>query len=150
MILRFSFGDGITELLSGEVDADRVPSAILPTVAGDPRFRIYHSAGAIAGQAVYWKSDHAILGDPMVRRALTHAIDRRTLHHVLNYPDDLPIFDAPHTPDQYRRWELLEPLSYDPASEPFVSFYLITLHGLHTQVIEASKLMLRFSVTSVR
>ena len=114
VILRFSLDDGITELLGGQVDADRVPPAILPTIANDSRFRIYHNIAAMAGQAVYWKSDHAILGDPVVRRALTHAIDRRALHHVLNYPDDLPIFDAPHTPDQYRRRELLEPLPYDP------------------------------------
>jgi peptide/nickel transport system substrate-binding protein len=115
VILRFSLGDEITELLSGEVDADRVPPSSLSNVAGDPRFRIYHHISAIAAHAVYWKSDHAILGDPMVRRALTHAIDRRALQRVLNYPDDLPIFDAPHTPDQYRRRELPEPLPYDPA-----------------------------------
>jgi len=115
VILRFSFGDEITELLSGDVDADRVSPALLAAVADDPRFRVYHKISPWAGQAIYWKSDSPTLGDPSVRRALTHAIDRRVLHGLINYPEDLPILDAPHTPDQYKRRELLEPLRYDPS-----------------------------------
>ena len=50
-----------------------------------------------------------------MRRALTLAIDRRTLLGVLNLPDDLPITDGVFTERQFLRRQFPEPLPYDPA-----------------------------------
>ncbi|MEE9185028.1 MAG: ABC transporter substrate-binding protein [Acidimicrobiia bacterium] len=115
VILKFSLDAGLTELLSGDVDAvPSFPAAGLPTVGGDPRFRVYYHVWGTATRAIYWKNDHPLFRDPRVRRALTLAIDRRELLGLLGLPDDLPVVDGPLTPDQYRRGELPEPLPYDP------------------------------------
>ena len=116
VILKFSLDAGLTELFGGYVDAvPSFPPASLPTVAADPRFRVYYyNVSGQTTQAIYWKNDHPLFRDPRVRRALTLAIDRRELHGLLGLPDDLPIIDGPLTPDQYRRGELPEPLPYDP------------------------------------
>ncbi|MCH7559320.1 MAG: hypothetical protein IIB56_17960 [Planctomycetes bacterium] len=45
---------------------------------------------------------------------LTLAINRCELHGVLNFPDNLPIFDVLITKYQFLRGELPEPLPYDP------------------------------------
>jgi peptide/nickel transport system substrate-binding protein len=49
-----------------------------------------------------------------VRRALTLAINRRELLHLLNLPEELPITDGVFTRRQFRRREWPEPLPYDP------------------------------------
>ncbi len=115
VLLKFSLDAGLTELLGGYVDAiSSFPPARLPTIVGDPRFRIYYRVAGSATQAIYWKNDNPLFRDPRVRRALTLAIDRRELLGLLGMPDDLPLVDGPVTPGQYRRGELLEPLPYDP------------------------------------
>jgi len=114
VILRFSLGAGITELLSGHVDAAEVPPVSLPVVTRDPRFQVYFETNPYSGLAIYWKSDHPLFQDAQIRQALTQAIDRRLLHRLLNLPEDVPIFDGPFTPDQLRRGELLDAVAYDP------------------------------------
>ena len=115
VILKFSLDAGLTELFGGYVDAvPSFPPASLPTVAGDPRFRVYYHVSGQTTKAIYWKNDHPLFRDPRVRRALTLAIDRRELHGLLGLPDNLPIIDGPLTPDQYRRGEMPEPLPYNP------------------------------------
>ena len=100
VILKFSLDAGLTELLSGDVDAvPSFPPASLPTVGGDPRFRVYYHVWGTTTQAIYWKNDHPLFNDPRVRRALTMAIDRRELLGLLSLPDDLPVVDGPLTPD---------------------------------------------------
>jgi len=51
-----------------------------------------------------------------VRRALTQAVDRRALHAVLDFPDDLPLTDAPYTVCQFDRSDLAEPWPFDPVA----------------------------------
>jgi peptide/nickel transport system substrate-binding protein len=113
VILKFSLGAGITELLSGNVDAAEVPPVSLPAVTRDPRFQIYFQTNPYSGMAIYWKSNHPLFHDVRIRRALTQAIDRHVLHRLLNLPEDVPVFDGPFTPDQFRRGELAA-VPYDP------------------------------------
>ena len=52
--------------------------------------------------------------DPSVRKALTAAINRKNLLHILNLPDNTPIIDVLLTKSQIYRGEIPEPLPYDP------------------------------------
>ena len=109
------FGESsLVELLSGNVGALgwAKPMDVLKLAEND-RFRIYYHVNAKAARAILWKVTHPFFRDTRVRRALTHAIDRRELHRVLNFPEDLPIFDVIYTDRQFRRGALPEPLEYD-------------------------------------
>ncbi len=114
LILKFVGGAALTELLSGGVDLAAVEHAQVPRVANDPRFRIYRTTSSNAA-SLYWKVDHPLFRDTRVRRALTHAIDRRELLSVMNLPSDVLVTDAVFTPRQFRRREWPEPLPYDSA-----------------------------------
>ncbi len=107
-------GTPLTELLSGNVDVSLVNQLDLPKLAGDPRFRVYYGVVHHRFVAINWNHRHPLFRDPRVRRALTLAIDRRELHQVLNFPEDLPIVDGMYTERQLRRGELPAPLPYDP------------------------------------
>ena len=117
VVLKFVGDAGLTELLSGNVDAilDANPVQI-PQLAADPRFHVYHQVvhRSGGGRAIYWHHDHPLFRDPRIRQALTLAINRRQLHQVLNLPEKLPIFDVIFTFRQYRRGEIPRPLPYDP------------------------------------
>ena len=117
VVLKFVGEAGLTELLSGNVDAiTETNSAQIPKLANDPRFRAYHSLAVWWIQrALYWRNDHALFRDPNVRRALTLAINREELLRVINLSQDIPIIDAPYTFPQLRRGQLPEPFPYDPA-----------------------------------
>ncbi len=117
VVLKFVGGAGLTELLSGNVDAvTETNPAQIPKLASDPRFRAYHSLAVWWVQrALYWRNDHVLFRNPDVRRALTLAINREELLGVLNLPQDIPIVDAPYTLTQLRRGQLPEPFPYDPA-----------------------------------
>ena len=114
VVLKFAESP-LTELLGGSVDAAGVERADILKLADDPRFRIYDwifpDVGWLYG--VYWNHRDSLFHDSAVRRGLTLAIDRRELHHVLNLPTDLPIFDVIFSGRQYRRGELPDPLPYD-------------------------------------
>ncbi len=115
VILKFSLDAGLTELLAGQVDViPSIPNVDALKIAADRRFRVYHLTYVASSMALYWKNEHFLFQDPRVRRALTMAIDRRTLMRALNLSDDLPIIDGPFTPDQFDRRELPEPIPYDP------------------------------------
>jgi peptide/nickel transport system substrate-binding protein len=113
----FKFGGvaSLTELLSGNVDVvqDFNPADI-PKLLADDRFRVYQGAGAFWLPVIYWNQRHPLFRDPMVRRALTLAINRRELVQVQNYPENTPIFDVIFSGRQLVRGELPEPLPYDP------------------------------------
>ncbi len=105
----------ITELLSGNVDFIMYVNATdRLTLAGDPRFRVYHNPSGAGVVAIYWNQRHPPFRDRKVRRALTLAINRRELGQVLNYPEGSPISDVIYTSRQLQRGELPEPLPYDP------------------------------------
>ena len=113
LILKFG-GSSITELLSGNVD---VAGWVSPTealkLAKDERFRVYWGDSGTP-RAILWKASHPLFLDPHVRRALTHAINRKELQQVLNLPEGLRVFDVLSTERQFRRGELPPPLAYDP------------------------------------
>ncbi len=113
VVLKFG-GPGVTELLSGAVDAAEVDYMNLPRLAADSRFRLYHLTSG-AAQAIYWQNDHPLFSDASVRRALTLAIDRRELLGALNLPESTPLVDGVYTERQLRSRRLPDPLPYDPA-----------------------------------
>jgi len=114
LILKFVGGAGLTELLSGNVDIAKGEPSNIPLIANDPRFRIYRHLSWRSFD-IYWKAGHPLFRDVRVRRALTHALDRRELLRAMNLPPDFPITDAVLSDRQIRRREWPEPLPYDPA-----------------------------------
>jgi peptide/nickel transport system substrate-binding protein len=113
LILKFG-ESSVAELLSGNVDVGGwvIPSEALK-LAQDDRFRVYWEDSGTP-RAILWKASHRLFRDVRVRRALTHAINRRELHQVLNLPEGLTVFDVLSTERQFRRAELPQPLPYDP------------------------------------
>ncbi len=116
VVLKFADGtvSGLPELLSGNVDvlgwAER---ADMLRLRDDPRFRVTHHVGA-ATRGIMWKASSPLFDDARVRRALTLAIDRRELHGLLGYPEQLPLPDGPLTDAQFRRGMFPTPLPHDP------------------------------------
>jgi peptide/nickel transport system substrate-binding protein len=113
-------GNASTEVRSGQVD---VWSGIGPVtqgvVAQDPRFQIYRPTVGRATSGIHWNHRHPILGDPVVRRALTMAIDRSELVTVLGTSFEGPFVDVLLSGDRVLRGDLEgvpEPLGPDPES----------------------------------
>jgi peptide/nickel transport system substrate-binding protein len=113
-------GNARTELQAGQVD---VWSGIGPVtqgvVAQDPRFQIYRPTVGRATSGIHWNHRHPILGDPVVRRALTMAIDRSELVTVLGTSFEGPFVDVLLSGDRVLRGDLEgvpEPLGPDPES----------------------------------
>lgn len=113
VILKLTGSTALTELLSGNVDIAYVESMGVKTVAKDPRFQVYYQWGPRRTQ-IFWNHNHSLFRLSSVRRALTMAIDRRLLHMVLDYPDDLPLTDGFFTQDQFWKGEYGEALPYSP------------------------------------
>ena len=116
VVLKFGPDMQLPELLSGNVDAaPYFATNQIPGLGEDPRFRLYYSErNDTWAHGIFWNQRHPLFRDPVVRRALTLAINRRELLQVLNYAPDLPLFDVLYTRRQYRRRQLPEPLGYDP------------------------------------
>ena len=109
--------ESITELLAGNVDAMNVENGIaVEAIKDDPRFKIYYEAwdDISAVVALFYNHRSPLFADARVRSAMTHAINRQELKHVLRQWEDLPVLDVPFTESQYWKKELPEPLQYDP------------------------------------
>jgi ABC-type transport system substrate-binding protein len=101
--------------MSGNVDAvNDLPPLEAVQIAKDPRFNMYCGFWFGRVSAIIWNHQNDLFRNPAVRRALTLAINRRELHGVLNFPDNIPIFVVPITKGQCLRGEAPEPLPYDP------------------------------------
>ncbi len=112
IVLRYG-GNAVTELLSENVDiAGRISAMDAMRLAGDPRFRIYHDV-RYSTVAIVWNHRNPLFRDADVRRALTMSIDRRELHRVLNYPDDVPIVDVFARKRHHVEGVVPDPLPFD-------------------------------------
>lgn len=103
VVLRLSSANAVTELRSGNADAAYYLSA--PEIAAlseDPRFRVYFHWVFSEPQAIHWNGRHPFLADAVVRRALSHAIDRRELARLLYLPDEMPLVGG-LSPDDWAR-----------------------------------------------
>jgi peptide/nickel transport system substrate-binding protein len=107
----------LTELVSGNVDVmSRINRIDALKIAEDSRFRIYYQVwdDVLSLTVILWNQHHGLFRDPMVRQALTMAINRRELPRVLHMAANLPVTDVPYTSRQYWKGELLEAWPYDP------------------------------------
>lgn len=92
VVLRFGGSSRIVELAGGGVDVtSALPPADLLTLDADPRFVVHYVYNWSTLQAIYWNQEHPFLGDPIVRRALSQAIDRRGVARAIGYPDEMPL-----------------------------------------------------------
>lgn len=120
VVLRLSTANMVTELLSGNVDAAYyVKPADVPKLAADPRFRLYFQWITAEPQAIHWNHRHPFLADALVRRALSHAVDRREIARVLGLPDEMPLVGGlspdDRAPDLYREGRLDPGFAFDPS-----------------------------------
>jgi peptide/nickel transport system substrate-binding protein len=110
------FGENpLIEFMSGNVDAvSNLPPLEAVKIAKDSRFNMYHEFAFSRVFLIIWNHQNDFFRKPAVRRALTLAINRRELHQVLNFPDNIPILDVFIMKGQFHRGEVPEPLPYDP------------------------------------
>lgn len=117
IILRFG-GSPILELQAGNVDVARLNPIESTKLASDPRFASYYMIGILPGSgssgSIVWNQNSPFFAEKDVRKAMTLAINRRELHRVLNFPDNLPIYDTVFTSKQFWENDFPEPLPYDP------------------------------------
>ncbi len=114
VVLKFTAGAAVTELLSGSVDAvtDADPADVA-MVIDDPRFRAYHRP-LPSLHAIFWQQTRPFFQDASVRRALTLAIDRPVLREVMSLPSAIPLFDEVATPHLDPGGERTQVLPHDP------------------------------------
>jgi len=114
VVIKFGGSSELTELLSGNVDAvTYVDIMDILKLKGDPRFTAYHMIYPQLLLAIQWNHRHPLFGDPVIRRALTLAINRRELNEALNIPETVPNFDVTFSERQFQRGQLPEPLSFN-------------------------------------
>ncbi|HUG42398.1 MAG TPA: ABC transporter substrate-binding protein [Longimicrobiales bacterium] len=118
VVAKLSSANRVIELTSGAADAatDLTAADVLKLEA-DPRFRVYYQNDWTELFLVYWNHRHPLFADAGVRRALSHAIDRRELARVVTLPDEVPLVaglgtDGGADPDGRRAWNRIP--AYDP------------------------------------
>ena len=115
VVLKFAGEAGLTELLSGNVDAVLEANlAQVRSIGNDSRFRTFTSPWILRSKVIYWQNEHPLFRDRDIRRALSLAINRRELLQLVKIPSQFPLADGVYTARQYQRDALPEP-RYDPA-----------------------------------
>lgn len=118
LVLKFrtaGSGAGLVELRSGNVDlVGQVNFAEAELLERDPRFRVHYRVSSTGEVWLFWNRRNLLFESVRIRRALTRAIDRRTLHRLLRLPVRVPLTDGPYMACQYRRGSLAEPWPHDP------------------------------------
>ncbi len=115
VVMKFgSVVTSINELRSGQGDIAWMDPLIAEKIAArDDRFRVYYRVGG-GPVRIVWNVRNPLFRDKMIRRALTMAIDRRSLLGLFNLPTDLPITEGPFTSCLYDRRQLESPWPHDP------------------------------------
>lgn len=119
IVLRLSSANVVTELRSGNADAAYYLTASeVAALRGDPRFRVYFNWVFSEPQAIHWNQRHPFLAAATVRRALSHAVDRRELARLLYLPDEMPLVGGLSPDDRagdlYREGKLDAGFAFDP------------------------------------
>ncbi|MEE8572455.1 MAG: peptide ABC transporter substrate-binding protein [Gemmatimonadota bacterium] len=118
LIIKFGADTAVPQLLSGQVDAATfVRREHLEQLKADPRYDVFYAIWPDVGwlEGLFLNLNHPFLSDPVVRRALTLAIDRRELRTLQRVPEEFPIFDVFFSGRQFWRGETPDPLPYDIA-----------------------------------
>jgi peptide/nickel transport system substrate-binding protein len=104
---------GFTQLLSGDVDfLPQVNPADMARVKKDPRLElITYWANLVV--TVDWNNDQPLFRDPEVRRALTFAIDRKTIVDTILGPLGR-VASTPYMASIWAHDRTIQPLPYDP------------------------------------
>jgi peptide/nickel transport system substrate-binding protein len=105
---------GHTEFQTGNVDIMFSSFMFAKNLmARDDKFRFYPIA--VGGPvSLVWNIKNPIFQDKMIRRALTMAIDRRTLFSLYHLPPDLPITEGPYSDSLYESRQLKAGWPYEP------------------------------------
>jgi peptide/nickel transport system substrate-binding protein len=105
----------LVELRAGNVDAvAHVPDSDVPKLRADPRYELYHAYNLGSVSAILWNHARPPFDDVRVRRALTQAVDRRSILEILNAPAELEPVDVLFSELQFRTGGLPPGLPYDP------------------------------------
>ena len=130
VVVKFSGASPIAELTSGDAD---VALSVTPSdrlkLESDPRFIVYHQYDWSELQAIYWNQSHPLFVDARVRRALSHAIDRRVLARLLGYPDSMPLVGGISNEDLVDRPYRDDGWDQGPAYDPELAARLLTQAG---------------------
>jgi peptide/nickel transport system substrate-binding protein len=105
---------GFTQLLSGELDfVPQIAPADVPRVKADPRLELI-TYWTNLFVSVDWNNDNPLFRDPEVRRALTLAIDRKTIVETILGPYGR-VADSPVLSTVWAHDPSIRPWPYDPA-----------------------------------
>jgi len=106
---------GLTQLLNGELDfLAQIAPRDVPRVKASPRLDLV-SYWANLYVAAVWNNDHPLFKDPEVRRALTLAIDRKTIVETL-LGEYGRVADSPIANSVWAHDDTLRPWPYDLAA----------------------------------
>lgn len=148
VVLRFG-GNPITELKSGNVDiVIKITPQESVILGKDPLFRVYYATNFFTNVMIVWNHLNPLFSDSNVRKALTMAINRRELQHVLNYPDGIPIYDVYFLKRHFLQDQVPEALPYDPEQAKLLLEKAGWIDVNNNSVREKDNKEFRFTVTT--
>ena len=105
----------LQHLLSGDVDVlPNVGELALLRLGDNDRFEAHRWPNPYRTKAILWNHRSPLFTDGTVRKALTYAVDREELRHVVGLGTDVQIVDGLFSDRQFRRGELPDALPHDP------------------------------------